>query len=123
MRNILLNTWVLILLALFVGGVSLWYSIFQQDYLWISRAGSVITVLGLLLTIKHSIFSEYRDIHSIVREKYHYAVYAPERDSEEYKKQIKHTKKIIRDERMGFGTTIVGTIIWGYGDLIVQSIA
>lgn len=122
MRNILLNTWVILFVAVFVGGISTCYAFINQDYLWVSRSGSVITVLGLLLTIKHTIFSESRDIHSVVTEKHHYAVYAPERDSEKYQEQIVHAKKIIRDEYIGFCTTIIGTIIWGYGDAIIIKI-
>ncbi|MDA3915619.1 MAG: hypothetical protein PF690_01410 [Deltaproteobacteria bacterium] len=122
MRNILLNTWVVILLVLLMGGVSACYAFINNDYSWVSRSGSVITVLGLLLTIKHSIFSESRDIHSVVREKNHYAVFAPDRDSDVYKDQTTHAKKIIKDEYLGFFITIIGTIIWGYGDLVGQVI-
>lgn len=108
----------LIFLASAVLGTSIWYSIITGDFSWLSRSGSVVTVLGLLLTIKNGIFSETRDIESVVLEKNHYARWAPEDDSNEYREHVKYAKKVIREEYIGFGITVVGTVIWGYGDLI-----
>jgi hypothetical protein len=102
-----------------VGISSFAYSYHTNDFSWLGRSGSIITVLGILLTIKHSIFSESRDIKSVVKERNHYAVYAPDESSEAYKKHEAHAKLIIRDEYLGAAFTIVGTIIWGYGDLLV----
>lgn len=108
--------------ALLVLFVSFIYATSSGDSQWFSRGGSVATILGLLLTIKHSVLSVSRDIHSVVKEKFHYAVWAPERDSKEYEDNIAVARRIIRDEYMGIVLTVVGTIFWGYGDLIHSSI-
>jgi hypothetical protein len=118
MRNILLNTWVVIGIMISVLALSLWRAVQTSDALWISRAGSIVTVLGILLTVKHNIFSESRDIESIVKEKNHYAVWAPEEDSDEYRDQVSHARVVLRDEYLGAALTLVGTCIWGYGDLL-----
>lgn len=103
---------------LIIGSASLWYAIQVNDFLWVSRSGSVITVLGIMLTIKHSIFSNARDLQSVVREKNHYAVFAPDQSSDMYREHEAHAKIVIRDEYLGASLTIFGTIIWGYGDLL-----
>jgi len=118
MRNILLNTWLVLIVTASIFSVSLFVSINTAEFGWVGRSGSVITILGLLLTIKHTIFSDTRDIHKVVMERQHYAVWAPDRDSDAYKEHMELARKSIRDEYVGFTLTIIGTIIWGYGDLV-----
>lgn len=118
MRNILLNSWILLLLIVSTVAVSLYYSISTNDFTWFGRSGSLATIFGLLLTLKHHILSTSRDIESVVNEKFHYAVWAPSEESPEYQEDIKSAKKILRDEYIGVFVTIAGTIIWGYGDLL-----
>ncbi len=50
----ILNTWIVLVLFIVVGGLSLCVSIVKDDFLWLSRSGSIITILGILLTLKHS---------------------------------------------------------------------
>ena len=116
MRNIFLNTWVICGLVILISTSSVVYSAFINDFIWLSRSGSVITIFGLLLTLKHNILSENRDIDSIVKEKNHYANNSP-KDSDLYKEHVKYARKVIADEYIGLSLTIVGTFIWGYGDL------
>ena len=118
MRNIILNTWLLLIIILVAGFGSLCYSISSNDFSWFSRSGSVITIFGLLLTMKHHILSSSRDIDSIVMEKCHYANYAPDEGTPSYNENRKNAKIIMRDEYLGVFITITGTIIWGYGDLV-----
>lgn len=118
MRNLLLNTWVIVAIMAAVGGSSFWYAFETSDFLWVSRSGSILTVLGIMLTIKHNIFSESRDLNSVVNEKNHYAVWAPDKNSDEYRKQVEHAKVVLRDEYLGAGLTLTGTVLWGYGDLL-----
>ena len=118
MRNIILHTGFLLFIATTVGLVSFIYSISSEDFSWVSRAGSIITIFGVLLTLKHHILSESRDIHSIVMEKRHYAKWAPKEEDEEYQKDIESSRIIMRDEYMGVALTVFGTVIWGYGDLL-----
>lgn len=121
-RDKLLNTWFLLLMILVIAFLSIWKAFGVSDPLWFSRGGALITVLGLLLTVKHSILSSGRDLDSIVNEKFHYAVYAPSPGDERWESDRLQAKKIMRDEYIGIVTTIIGTVIWGYGDLILEKI-
>jgi len=118
MRNVFLNTWALVGVMAAVLGVSVWYALQTSDATWIGRSGSILTVLGILLTIKHNIFSSSRDLDGIVKEKNHYSDWAPEESSDEYRKQVEYARVVLRDEYLGAGLTLVGTCIWGYGDLL-----
>ncbi|AZN36457.1 hypothetical protein [Iodobacter ciconiae] len=69
--------------------------------------------------MKNSVLSSSRDIENVMNEKFHYAVYVPQKDSQEYNDQKKITEKIMNDELIGLALTITGTIIWGYGDLFL----
>ena len=118
MRETILRTWVIVSLALFLLIGSYSYATISEQSLWFGRAGSATTILGLLLTIKHTILAGSRDIHKIIMEKKHYAVWAPDRESDVYKEDMKFAKHVLRDEYTGLIVTVIGTIVWGYGDLI-----
>jgi len=118
MKNIILNTWIIVLLIMLVGGLSFYYAINSQEFLWVSRSGSIITVLGILLTIKHKIFNDSSFIHSLISEIIKSPTRTPYQGSDIYHHQLKHTKYRMRDEYLGFAITIAGTVIWGYGDLL-----
>lgn len=119
MRSIFLNTWLIAFAILVVSFSSYGYALVTGEPHWISRGGSLITIMGLLLTIKHSILSSSRDITNIVFERFHYAVYAPDRGSEKDLENRALAKRMLRDEYFGVIVTILGTIIWGYGDLFL----
>jgi len=51
-------------------------------------------------------------------EKFHYAVAAPSEGSDAWKVAAKKAKAIMRDEYIGLAATVIGTVIWGYGDLL-----
>ena len=118
MRNIILNTWLLIVIMVVVSVSSIYFSIINQDYSFFSRSGSIVTMLGILLTVKHSILSESRGVTSILMEKNHYCVYMPQEDSQEYQNALRKSQLIMLDEYLGISLTIIGTVIWGYGDLL-----
>jgi len=118
----ILKTWFLLIAIATVLLFSIAQAFRFYDPVWFSRGGSLITVLGLLLTVKHSIFSPGRDLDSIVNEKFHYAVFAPSRGDAKWESDRKFARKIRRDERLGILMTIIGTIVWGYGDLIFAPI-
>ena len=121
MRGAVLNTWVVTFAAVFVLVVSLVLASVTADDQLVSRAGSLIVVLGLLLTLKHSVLSKSRDIDSIVKERFHYAVYAPDPDSPEAAADKAAARLMLRDEYLGLSTTIIGSVVWGYGDLILAA--
>jgi hypothetical protein len=118
MREILLNTWVLAGLALIVLATSFCVATVISESHWFSRAGAVTTILGLLLTIKHNVLSSSRDIHVVVMEKCHYANWAPDRSSPSYQKDMEMARRVMKDEYIGLILTVVGTIVWAYGDFI-----
>ena len=118
MRNMLLNTGTFTITMILVGVISFAYAIHTNEFLWVSRSGSIIIVLGIMLTIRNSNFSNSRALESIVREKNHYAVYALEEDSDLHQQHETKAKLVTRDKCIGAFFTIVGTVIWGYGGLI-----
>jgi hypothetical protein len=117
MRNVLLHRLMILVVTISIVIVSLFVSFYTLDFAWFGRAGSVMTILGLMLTIKHTILSDTRDIHKVVMARQHYSVFAPERDSDSYREHMEMARNSIRDEYIGFTLTILGTVIWGYGDL------
>lgn len=118
MRNILLNTWLLIFLAVAVGSGSLIVSYCLTDFSWFSRSGSAITVIGLLLTIKNTILSTSRDLTKVVLERNNYSLIALDPDSPKWREKLKEAKRMLFDEYCGLFLTILGTAVWGYGDLL-----
>lgn len=89
--------------------------ILNED-LWVSRFGSLATLAGLLLTIKHKLLSQPRDIRSIVSEMNHLSEETCDKESEQYKTLLKAAESSLRDEKIGLVVTVFGTVIWGYGD-------
>lgn len=118
MRDALLNTWVLTAVAVAVLALSVIASATSGHWHWFGRAGSVTTVVGLLLMVKHAILAASRDRHDVVMEKNHFANFAPERDSPEYRLAEQNASRVLRDEKLGLIFTLIGTVVWGYGDLL-----
>jgi len=119
MRKILLNTWVLLSISVFVVGASFIYSLLSCDFTWFARSGSVMAILGLILTIKHSSLSEEQNIDKVMMQRENFAVCMPNQGSEEYNSLYEKYKRYLRDENIGLLLTILGTIIWGYGDAFI----
>ncbi|MDC8832959.1 hypothetical protein [Alteromonas gilva] len=98
--------------ALAMGLIGIGISVFQSDWLWFSRFGSLITVSGLLL-ISSPIF---------VR-----GVYKANSSTSGFA-ELDHEGKVMvtssEDRAIGSKVyqgvliTIVGTVIWGFGDLL-----
>ena len=106
-----------------VGGCSFYYAIYSNNFLWVSRSGSIITVLGILLTIKHKIFLDSLYVHALVANPSFYNNHLPfekkdDNQNKDLSLHLRQTKERLRDEYIGFALTIIGTIIWGYGDLL-----
>lgn len=121
MREVLINTWVIGGVASGAAAGSLVLSLVTGEPHWFARSGSVVTVFGLLLLIKHSVLCAGTDIESAMLEKLHYRRgYAPPtRGTAAYERDIRHTRRILIDEMLGFMMSLIGTVIWGYGDLLI----
>lgn len=123
MREILINTWV-------VGGIaggmtagSLVLSTVTGDPQWFARSGSILTVFGLLLLVKHSVLCAGTDLESAMMEKLHYrrGEAPPVPGTATYERDLRHTRRILMDEFAGFAMSLIGTVIWGYGDLLLHA--
>lgn len=124
MREILINTWAV---AGVVGGItagSLVFSMMTGEPQWFARSGSIMTVSGLLLLVKHSVLCAGTDLESAMMEKLHYrrGRAPPTPGTDEYEKDMRHTRRILMDEIAGFAMSLVGTVIWGYGDLLLYAL-
>lgn len=124
MRNILINTWGIGVVALGTLGVSAAVAVATSDPAWIARAGSVMTLAGLLLLIKHSVLCASTDLESAMLEKLHYRrrEAPPHPGSPAYEADLRHTRRILFDEFTGFMLSVTGTVLWGYGDLLVAAL-
>jgi len=96
-------------LLFFVVIIFLIISFKKNDFTWFARSGSLITVIPLLISI-FEIFSDRKQIFSA---KNNYARNAPP-DIDEKAKGYLPIKIIVNSI-----ITIIGTIIWGFGDLLL----
>lgn len=124
MRDLMINTWIIIAIATGAVGISLLVSLASGDTQWFSRAGSVATVLGLLLLIKHNVLCSGTDLADAMAEKLHYRRMRapPPPGSKQYREDLRRTRRILFDEFTGFMITIIGTVIWAYGDLLIARV-
>jgi hypothetical protein len=86
----------------------LFISITSGNWTWFSRSGSLVAVVPMLI----SIIEMYSDREQMYAAKHNYARIAPD-DVEERAKKYWPLKIMVNT-----GITIVGTLIWGFGDLI-----
>lgn len=101
------------IVTLMIGAV---LSIDLDDWSWFSRSGSLIVVYGIILT-SHHIFvhmhnlshMQHRRMSQINRD------WARESKHEFIHDDIEHTWK---NEKYGLLMLVLGTLIWGFGDLI-----
>ena len=99
---------ILYLLLVIVFVLSLYLSDLYADYLWFSRFGSLIAIIPILISIDEF----YSDRRAIFYAKHNYAVFAPD-NVEELANKYWPTKILVNSI-----ITIIGTIIWGFGDLL-----
>jgi hypothetical protein len=86
------------------------------DWTWFGRAGAVLTALGLVLASRKILIAR-ADLLALLAEM--------ERvDGAERTARLESFKRLQRDldrqvmEKAGFGLLILGTLVWGFGDLI-----
>ena len=83
-------------------------SITSGNWFWLSRSGSLVTVIPMLI----SIIEMYSDRKQLYFTKHSYSRIAPN-DVEERAEKYWPLKILVNT-----GITIAGTLIWGFGDLI-----
>jgi hypothetical protein len=97
-----------------LGGV--WLSAATGDWTWFARAGAVQTALGLVLASRKILIAR-ADLVALLAD-------MERTDGAQRTARLESFKRLQRDldrqvmEKAGFGLLIVGTIVWGFGDLI-----
>lgn len=106
-------------LSLIVSAFSIWLSLRLQDWTWFARSGSLIVIIGIFLT-STQIIENSRRLHT--RKQHHENNFSRDYASDIKNNTLENSRH--RDEDVwesglkGLYLLIVGTIIWGYGDLL-----
>ncbi len=91
-------------------------SVATGDWTWFARSGAILTALGLVLASRKILIAR-ADLLSLLGEME--AVDGAERTA-----RLESFKRLQRDldrqtfEKAGFGLLILGTLVWGFGDLV-----
>lgn len=96
----------IVLVVIFTGSLAISHQL--SNYMWFSRSGALITVIPILI----SIIEFYSDRAAIYYAKNNLARYAPS-NVEELASNYWPIKVMVNSV-----ITIIGTVIWGFGDLI-----
>jgi hypothetical protein len=110
--KILGNKIAVILFTVFMASIGILLSIINSEWLWFSRFGSLITVAGLLLISSPSFV---KGIYLSNASAFGFA----ERDGDGNTMVTnEEDRKLGSKIFSGIVITIIGTVIWGFGDLI-----
>lgn len=88
-----------------------------NDWTWLSRAGSLVVIIGIVLT-SHQIIEHMRNLSRNQQRDLKF-----NRDwATEDKQQFIHEDRQVTwmSEKYGLYMLIIGTFVWGFGDLINQ---
>ena len=105
-----------LLAAVLSAGLGLWASVATDDWMWFARSGAVMTALGLVLASRKILIAR-ADLVALLAD-------MERADGAERTARLDSFKRLQRDldrqvmEKLGFGLLIVGTIVWGFGDLL-----
>jgi hypothetical protein len=93
-----------------------WASSASGDWSWFARSGAVLTALGLVLASRKVLIAR-ADLLALLSEM--------ERvDGAERTARLESFRRLQRDldrqvmEKAGFGLLVLGTVVWGFGDLL-----
>jgi hypothetical protein len=112
------NRYILLALAVIFSLASFWLSSFSGHLNLFSSSGAVVTVAGLFLNIKHTLLFH---LKVPLKNKYNahmggFRFGTNELTSEQEEK----IKNVLSDEKFGVSFMVVGTIIWAYGNYLVE---
>ena len=91
-------------------------SIGTADWTWFARSGAIITALGLVLASRKVLIAR-ADLLALLAD-------MERADGTERTARLASFKRLQRDldrqvmEKAGFALLILGTLVWGFGDLI-----
>jgi hypothetical protein len=93
-----------------------WLSSATGDWMWFARSGAILTALGLVLASRKILIAR-ADLVALLAD-------MERADGAERTARLESFKRLQRDldrqvmEKAGFGLLVVGTLIWGFGDLL-----
>lgn len=117
--NLHLSTRKALLLSVVVITGGMWFSIELMDWSWFSRSGSLIVIIGILLT-SSQIIENSRKLK--IRRSHHELNFNRDFADDINKHTLKRSRDL--DENIwenglrGLYLLVCGTLIWGFGDLI-----
>jgi len=117
-RHVTLSTRKAILFSAAVSIFGVWFSIDRDDWSWFARSGSMIVVIGIFLTSSQIIENSRR----LKKRRSHHAKNFHRDYAEDIKRGTLDRSRILdadiwENGLRGFYLLVIGTLIWGFGDL------
>ena len=117
--NLHLSTRKALLLSAIVIAGGIWFSLKQTDWSWFSRSGSLIVIIGILLT-SSQIIENSRKLK--IRRSQHDHNFKRDFANEIKEQTLKRSRSLDEDiwenGLRGLYLLVSGTLIWGFGDLV-----
>jgi hypothetical protein len=111
-----LSTRKAVLLSSFIAGT--WLSLDQNDWSWLARSGSMIVVIGIFLTSSQIIENSRRlKIRRSHHEQNFHRDFADEIKRGTLDRSRSLDEDIWENGLRGFYLLVIGTLVWGFGDL------
>lgn len=116
--HILLSTRKASLLSLIVLSLGAWFSVNLNDWEWFSRSGSMVVVIGIILT-SSQIIENSRNLKA--RRSHHEQNFTRDFADDMKRRSLDRSRGLDEDiwenGLRGFYLLVIGTLVWGFGDL------
>ncbi len=117
-RHVILSTRKALLLSVTVFILGVWLSLDQNDWSWFARSGSMIVVIGIFLTSSQIIENSRR---LKIRRSYHDHNFNRDFAEDIKRGTLERSRGLDEDiwenGLRGFYLLVIGTLVWGFGDL------
>lgn len=117
-RHVILSTRKALLLSAVVLILGIWLSIDQNNWTWFARSGSMIVVIGIFLTSSQIIENSRR---LKIRRSHHEHNFNRDFAEDIKRGTLERSRGLDEDiwenGLRGFYLLVIGTLIWGFGDL------
>ena len=117
MNKIFSNIYLFLFIGICAASLSFLYSCITQNWDWFSRSGSIVTMTGIILKGKPVFImgvEKYIESQNIID------CGSILGNTDKEKEANKQLKLDVLGLYIGCFTTILGTLIWGYGDLLSE---